>query len=126
MKRRHVIGIVTILAFVVFSAFSFQDSLTPYVNFTQAKSIAGNVQVRGVLATDQVTTAEGGKLVQFILRDETGVEALVSYRGIKPDGMEDATSIVAIGKYRDGQFAAEKLLVKCPSKYQSAQGSVKK
>ncbi len=48
MKRRHVIGIVTILAFVVFSAFTFHDSLTPYVNFTQAKSIAGNVQVRGI------------------------------------------------------------------------------
>lgn len=126
MKHRHVIGIAVILTFVVFSAFTFQNSLTPYVNFAQAQSIAGTVQVRGILATEQIMTAEGGRLLQFVLRDETGIEALVAYRGSKPDGLEDAASIVAIGKYRDGLFMAEKLLVKCPSKYQSTQGSVKR
>ncbi len=125
MKRRHLIGIVVIVAFIAFSAVTFQNSLTPYVNFAQAKSLSGNVQVRGELADPQITVADQGKLVQFMLRDETGEEVRVSYRGAKPDNMEHATSIVAIGKYRQGQFEAEKLLVKCPSKYQQAQGSVK-
>lgn len=126
MKQRHMIGIATIVAFIVFSAVTFQSSLTPYVSFAQAKSMSGNVQVRGVLANPQITTAEQGRLVQFVLRDETGEEVAVSYRGTKPDNMEEATSIVAVGKYQQGQFVAEKLLVKCPSKYQSAPGSVKK
>lgn len=125
MKRRHMIGIGVIVVFIAFSIFSFQSSLTPYVNFAQAKSLTGSVQVRGTLVDQQVTVAEQGKVVRFVLRDEAGEEVPVSYRGTKPDNMEHATSVVAIGKYRSSHFEAEKLLVKCPSKYQSAQGSVK-
>jgi cytochrome c-type biogenesis protein CcmE len=42
----------------------------------------------------------------------------VVYRGIKPANFRDALSIVAIGRYESGALHAEKLLVKCPSKYQ--------
>jgi cytochrome c-type biogenesis protein CcmE len=42
----------------------------------------------------------------------------VTYRDVKPANFEEAVSIVAIGTYRTGAFHAEKLLVKCPSKYQ--------
>ena len=125
MKRRHLIGMAVIAVFIVFSIFSFQSSLTPYVNFAQAKALTGSVQVRGTLVDGKVTVANEGRVVQFVLRDEAGEEVPVSYRGTKPDNMEHATSVVAIGKYKSGHFEAEKLLVKCPSKYQSAQGSVK-
>ena len=33
--------------------------------------------------------------------------------------MKRAISIVAIGRYQNGTFAADQLLVKCPSKYQA-------
>lgn len=125
MKRRHGIGIAIIAIFIIFSAFSFNSSLTPYVTFSQAKAMNGSVQVRGVLATEQVTITDDGKAVKFKLRDEKGQEATIIYKGTKPEGIEQATSIVAIGKYQNDQFIAEKLLVKCPSKYQSVQGSVK-
>jgi cytochrome c-type biogenesis protein CcmE len=45
----------------------------------------------------------------------------VVYRGIRPGNFRDAISIVAIGRYREGRIDAEKLLVKCPSKYQGAE-----
>lgn len=126
MKRRHLIGIVVIACFIVFSAVSFQSSLTPYVTFAQAKTMSGSVQVRGVLASQDITIIDNGKGVKFKLRDEAGEEVQVTYIGMMHDGLAESTSVVAIGKYRDGQFHAEKLLVKCPSKYQGAQGSVKK
>ncbi len=125
MKKRHGIGIAIIAIFIIFSAVSFKSSLTPYVTFAQAKTMTGSVQVRGVLGAEQVNVTEDGQGIAFRLRDEKGQEALVVYKGTKPDGIEQATSIVAIGKYHNEQFIAEKLLVKCPSKYQSAQGSVK-
>lgn len=125
MKRRHGIGIAIIGIFIIFSVFSFKSSLTPYVNFAQAKNMSGSVQVRGVLATEQVVMTDDGKAIKFRLRDENGQEATIVYKGTKPDNMEQATSIVAIGKYQSDQFIAEKLLVKCPSKYQPTQGSVK-
>ena len=125
MKKRHGIGIAIIAIFIIFSAVSFKSSLTPYVTFAQAKTMTGSVQVRGVLGAEQVVVSEDGQGIAFRLRDEKGQEALVVYKGTKPDGIEQATSIVAIGKYHNEQFIAEKLLVKCPSKYQTAQGSVK-
>ncbi|MBC8015974.1 MAG: cytochrome c maturation protein CcmE [Sporomusaceae bacterium] len=125
MKRRHGIGIGIIAIFIIFSVMNFQSSLTPYVTFAQAKTMSSSVQVRGVLASEQVVMTDDGQAVKFKLRDEKGQEAMVVYKGAKPDNIEQATSIVAIGKYQNDQFIAEKLLVKCPSKYQSAQGSVK-
>ena len=45
----------------------------------------------------------------------------VVYRGIRPGNFKDAISIVAIGRFQEGRIEAEKLLVKCPSKYQGAE-----
>lgn len=122
MKLRHSIGFLIIIAFVAYSFTVFQTSLTPYVSFAQAKSSTGAVQVRGVLATEKITVTENGKTITFSLRDEAGEEVPVIYQGAKPEGLDQATSIVAVGKYQNDQFVAEKLLIKCPSKYQ---GSVK-
>ena len=126
MKKRHGIGIGIIALFIIFSAVSFKSSLTPYVTFAKAKTMSGSVQVRGVLISERVIMTEDKKAITFKLQDENGREALIVYKGTKPDGIEEATSIVAIGKYQNDQFIAEKLLVKCPSKYQSVQGSVNK
>ena len=122
MKRRHMMGWLIVLAFVAFSFTAFQSSLTPNVSFAQAQKMTGTVQVRGVLAADKIAVLESGKTMQFLLRDEAGEEVPVVYQGAKPEGLEQASSIVAIGKYQSGRFVAEKLLIKCPSKYQ---GSVK-
>lgn len=122
MKQRHIIGLLIIIIFIAYSAVTFNSSLTPYVTFEQAKKTSGSVQVRGILAEGPVISLDGGKKLRFVLQDESGATVPVIYSGSKPDNFEQATSIVAIGKYRDDQFLAEKLLVKCPSKYQ---GSVK-
>ncbi len=122
MKRRHIVGLIIIAVFIAYSFIAFQSSLTPYVNFAQAKSATRSVQVRGVLANEKIMVTENGKTVTFMLRDEAGEEVPVIYQGAKPEGLDQATSIVAVGKYQNGQFTAEKLLIKCPSKYQ---GSVK-
>ena len=125
MKRHHLISAAIIIAFLAFSGMAFRDSLTPYVNFSKAKTLSGNVQVRGVLVSPQISVSGNNKIMEFALQDETGQVADIVYSGIKPDGLEQATSIVVIGKYQRGQFVAERLLIKCPSKYQR-QGSVEK
>jgi cytochrome c-type biogenesis protein CcmE len=92
------------------------------VTFAEARTAKGAVQVRGTLVGNKASVAADGKMLTFTLRDEASEEVSVVYAGAKPEGLEQATSIVAIGKYQNSQFTAEKLLVKCPSKYQ---GSVK-
>lgn len=122
MKKYRIICLAVICGFIAYSVFAFQSAVTPYVTFAQAKAVKSAVQVKGTLASAAITAAEEGKVTQFLLRDDAGEEVPVIYRGVKPEGLEQASSIVAIGKYDKGQFQADKLLVKCPSKYQ---GSVK-
>ncbi|HYX19402.1 MAG TPA: cytochrome c maturation protein CcmE, partial [Thermoanaerobaculia bacterium] len=59
--------------------------------------------------------------LSFELIDPNGGRMPVVYRGLRPGNFKDAISIVAIGRYQDGRIEAEKLLVKCPSKYQGAE-----
>ena len=119
MKIRRIAVLCLIGAFFLFSAFSFQESLTPYVSFSQAKEKQITVQVKGILVPGSLTTGEG--TVKFLLRDDAGEESPVIYQGAKPEGMEQASGIVAVGKAENGSFTADKLLVKCPSKYQGTQ-----
>ena len=55
----------------------------------------------------------------FNLKDDKGEVMPVVYHGVIPGNFDQATMVVAIGRYQDGRFQAEELLVKCPSKYQA-------
>lgn len=123
MKKSHLyaLGTVLILAFAGFTFASFQQSLTPYVPFEQARSTERVVQVAGGLAADSSSYDTATSSLHFTLIDEGSGDTLpVRYEGLKPANFEDAVSIVAIGRYAaaDDTFEADKLLVKCPSKYQ--------
>lgn len=123
MKRRalYAIGAVLILAFAGFALASFKADLTPYVSYEQARSFERQVQVAGGLVQGSSAYDSERQSLLFTLHDEaTGDTLRVRYHGVKPGNFEDAISIVAIGRYHeaDGEFGADKLLVKCPSKYQ--------
>jgi cytochrome c-type biogenesis protein CcmE len=75
--------------------------------------------VNGTLADPKVVTNASAGTLAFRLRDTKGETMEVLYHGVKPANFEQATSIVALGSYRDGRFDSDKLLVKCPSKYQA-------
>ncbi|KAB2962938.1 MAG: cytochrome c maturation protein CcmE [Thermoanaerobaculia bacterium] len=126
MSRRAwtVVGIVLLVAFAGFAFASFRTSLTPYVSYAEAQRAPRTVQVAGALEQGSTSYDEVATTLHFVLRDpETGVTMPVEYDGVKPANFEDAISIVAIGRWDAGQsrFAAGKLLVKCPSKYQGAE-----
>ena len=121
--NRKILLIVLALAFVGYAAYGFMDSVTPYVGIAEAKSATGNVQVKGVL--DKSAPAphmEGGDFVFSLQDEETGETMTVHYHGMKPDQFDEAVHIVAIGSYREGAFESDKLLIKCPSKYESMRG----
>ncbi len=124
MNRRTVwtiLGITVIVIFVAFGAGAFKSSLTPYVSFDKARATANAVQVAGALVENSdVFDAESSRLL-FTLRDEHGDTLRVSYKGLKPGNFNEATQVVAIGRYNGSELEAEKLLVKCPSKYQGVE-----
>ena len=104
-----------------FGLSAFQKTLTPYLSFEEATKTKGVVQVMGSLDKQSDRYDDKTEQLSFDLLDTSGHRMPVVYRGLRPGNFKDAISIVAIGRYNDGRIEAEKLLVKCPSKYQGAE-----
>ncbi len=127
MKKTHryyLLGAVLLLAFAGFSLSAFKETLTPYVNYKQARETERIVQVAGALEKGSSKYVDTADFLYFTLKDPATKETMrVRYKGLKPANFEDAISIVAIGQFDEGarEFEANKLLVKCPSKYQGAE-----
>ena len=119
MKKAYWAGAALILAFLVLGLTTFSSTMTPYVTFDEAEQSVRVVQVMGGLEQGSSRYDTTSKTLHFNLVDlETKKVLPVAYRDVKPANFEEAVSIVAIGKYQKDTFHAEKLLVKCPSKYQ--------
>ena len=123
-NRLYLFGGLLLLAFAGFSFTTFKDSMTPYVSYQQARQGDRIVQVAGALEKGSYSYAEAKESLYFTLKDpKTNENLRVRFKGVKPGNFEDAISIVAIGRYDEQakEFEAQKLLVKCPSKYQGAE-----
>jgi cytochrome c-type biogenesis protein CcmE len=127
MRKRnyYILGVGLLVAFAGFSLASFKTTLTQYVPYEVARARSEQtVQVAGALEKGSSAYDEASQSLFFTLTDPKSHETIrVRYKGLKPANFEDAISIVAIGRYDSTQqtFTAEKLLVKCPSKYQGAE-----
>jgi cytochrome c-type biogenesis protein CcmE len=121
VKKGYWVAGVLALVFVALGVTAFQKTLTPYLSFEEARRARGLVQVMGALDKESDRYDTTRQELSFDLLDTNGHRMSVVYRGIRPGNFRDAISIVAIGRYQDGHVEAEKLLVKCPSKYQGAE-----
>jgi len=119
MNLKPILALALVVVAVAIGVSSFKKSVTPYISFAEARRSSGLVQVNGVLADKQYVMHQAEQYLSFRLRDGRGEVLPVEYRGVIPGNFDQATSIVAIGRYQDGKFEAEQLLVKCPSKYQA-------
>jgi cytochrome c-type biogenesis protein CcmE len=123
-NRLYLFGALLLLGFAGFSFTAFKDSMTPYVSYAKAREGGRMVQVAGGLEKGSYSYVANRESLLFTLQDPKTKQTLRErYKGLKPANFEDAISIVAIGNYDEKaqEFAANKLLVKCPSKYQGAE-----
>jgi len=118
MNKRYVIGIALIVVCGIVGFTAFRGSLTPYVGFAEARQLTRNCQVMGTIDKDKVAYDLAGGVLNFSITDEQGHMLPVAYRGVKPGNFDQAKSVVCNGRVVDGTFQADRLLVKCPSKYQ--------
>lgn len=117
--NRKILFVIIALAFLGYVGYSFLDSVTPYVGIAEAESSKSSVQVKGLLAKSAPAPAMDGDDFVFTLEDEADGKTMeVRYHGQKPDQFDQAHHIVAIGRYDGTSFQADKLLIKCPSKYE--------
>ena len=119
MNLKIVLALALLVVAGVFGVSSFKKSMTPYISFAEAKRSPGMVQVNGTLADRNYVLERDRQHLEFVLRDSKNETMKVEYRGVIPGNFDQATSIVAIGRYAGDHFEADQLLVKCPSKYQT-------
>ena len=121
MKNKKIIIFIIAIVLFVIAILSLSDNIfSPYVTFQYAKeNPAKYVQLIGTRAKDtNVSLYFTG--FSFTLTDEKGEELEISHNGVKPQNFEHADQIVVLGKYslEKKLFEADKVLTKCPSKYQ--------
>lgn len=118
MKPVQIVVVAVAVAAVVLGMLTLRESLTPYVSFAEAATSRAPVQVAGRVEADTVRVDERGEL-RFTLAGEGDRRLDVRYAGVKPGNFDDAETVVVAGKMDGAVFEARRLLVKCPSKYES-------
>lgn len=128
MKKSHIIAVVVIAACIGLIVATAGDAST-YVSFNQAYQMASNgnnnqIHVVGDLKKDAAGTIVGiekssdNLSFSFILIDEELKEQKVYYNEPMPPDFARSEKVVVIGGYQNNAFVANKILLKCPSKYQ--------
>ncbi|MBC5774218.1 cytochrome c maturation protein CcmE [Pontibacter sp. KCTC 32443] len=129
MKKSHIIGIIIIAAAIMIIMSTAGDAST-YVDFGEAKELAEDgsktkVHVVGRLKKDakghivgmQYDPLVDPNFFSFMLVDTNRVEQKVVYFNPKPQDFERSEQVVITGNMQNDVFVADKILLKCPSKY---------
>jgi len=125
MNLKIILALALVAVGAAVGVTSFKKSVTPYISFAEARRASGLVQVNGEIADKDYVLKPQEQYLQFNLRDTKGEVMPVVYHGVIPGNFDQATMVVAIGRYQGDAFQAEQLLVKCPSKYQAEAERVK-
>lgn len=128
MKKSHIFLLV-ILAVAVAILITTSREASTYVTFTEAYQMASQGNTRSIHVVGELKKNEKGEVVgiepgadkvsfSFIMVDDSGREQTVFYNQPMPQDFMRSEKVVVIGRYKGDIFYAEKILLKCPSKYQ--------
>lgn len=123
--RKVLLVVAVFLAVGGYLAFTgARSSLTYYVTvgelLDRASTLAGtSIRLGGRVVPGSVRWDRTAGRVEFSVTD--GARRLpVIYRGVVPDTFAPGREVVVEGRLEDGRFVADRLLAKCPSKFEAA------
>ncbi len=128
MKKSHIFGIL-LIAMAVMVIVSTAGDASTYVSFGEAQELAekGNtdmIHVVGALKKDEsgqpvgIQTSPDMLSFSFVMVDQDNLEQEVIYNEPMPMDFLRSEQVVVVGSYKKNKFIADKILMKCPSKYQ--------
>ena len=128
MKKSHIIAIVVIVVAIAIIFATAGDAST-YVNFDQAFEMASAGNTKSIHVVGELKKDESGNIIgmdkspdnlsfSFTLLDDNKKEQKVYYNEPMPPDFARSVKVVVIGSYKGENFVANKILLKCPSKYQ--------
>jgi cytochrome c-type biogenesis protein CcmE len=132
MKKGHIIGLGIIAIAIVIIMSSIGDA-SSYENFNTALEMKKGGDDKSIHVVGQLKKNTTGEVVglnvredkvsfTFMLVDNEGNEQEVFYNEPVPADFTRSESVVVIGAYKNEEiFVADKILMKCPSKYQETE-----
>lgn len=119
MKKSSIVGMIIIAIAIGVIMSTYADSST-YGSFEDAIESQKELHVVGKLdvSKDIVYNPEqDANYFSFYMKDNNGKECKVVFSGSKPQDFERSEQIVLTGQMVGESFHANKILMKCPSKY---------
>jgi len=127
MKKWHILGVI-VIAVSVLILISTAGDASSYVTFDEAQGLAQAGNPNKIHVVGQLKRDNSGQIVgikpsndklsfSFIMVDEIQHEQTVFYKEPMPPDFLRSEQVVVIGAYKENVFVADKILLKCPSKY---------
>ena len=128
-----IVGLLLLGAFAYFGYTAFQSATSYYLTVDELlergpTAFGEPIQVKGRLVSDSFSRAlpdgSGPGTTATFLLEENGQQISATIEGAVPDLFFNPHSEIVLGGVygHDGVFVADRVLVKCPSKYQSLEG----
>ena len=127
MKKSYIVALVVIVAAIAIIVQTAGESST-YVTFDEAFQLASNGSSKSIHVVGDLKKDGAGDIIgihpgedkvsfSFLLIDANGKEQEVYYNEPMPADFKRSEKVVVIGSYHNDLFVADKILLKCPSKY---------
>jgi cytochrome c-type biogenesis protein CcmE len=128
MKKSHIFIIVVIAAAIAI-IISTADDASVYATFSDAYKMASNGNTASIHVVGELTKSINGNVIgiqegadkvsfTFVMVDDQQKQQVVQYNQPMPADFTKSEKVVVVGHYQGDVFLAEKILLKCPSKYQ--------
>lgn len=131
MKKIHLFGLI-IIAIAIGIIISTAGDASTYVDFSKAQEMADKGNNESIHVVGTLKKDSNGAILDmhynpeidpnyftFKLVDNNNLAQTVVYKNTKPQDFDKSEQVVVIGKMQNGTFSAEKILMKCPSKYEN-------
>ncbi|WP_420576938.1 cytochrome c maturation protein CcmE [Ekhidna sp.] len=128
MKKKYIVAII-IIAVAITMIISMAGDASTYVSFKEAKELSEKGFKKSIHVVGELPKTASGDVVgieespdklsfKFDMIDENGSRQQVLYAEPIPTDFTRSEQVVIVGAYQGDKFVAEKILLKCPSKYQ--------
>lgn len=128
MKIKYIISIL-VIAVAITIVISMAGDASSYVSFSEARELSEKGFKKSIHVVGALPKSASGKIVgiqespdklsfKFQMIDENGFKQQVLHANPVPTDFTKSEQVVIIGAYNGENFIAEKILLKCPSKYQ--------
>ncbi len=128
MKKSYIFGIL-VIAVAITMIVSTAGDASSYVTFRDAHDMALKGNDTKIHVVGELKKNDNGEILglqnsadklsfTFTMVDENGMEQVVFYNEPMPADFTRSEQVVVIGSFKKDSFVADKILMKCPSKYQ--------